>query len=110
VWLLFGARLPLGSSVNAPDLSRSELLVRLSALADDTRLQILQLLKDEGELCSQDVQQMLALSQSAGSRHLKQLTATGYLTERRLEGSKCYSLNNERIEDTLQALSYFLKG
>jgi len=110
LWLLFGARLPLGSSVNAPDLSRSELLVRVNALADDTRLRILQLIKDEGELCSQDVQQRLELSQSAGSRHLKQLTATGYLSERRVDGAKWYTLNKERIDDTLQALSHFLKG
>lgn len=110
IWLLFGARLPPGSAVNAPDLSRSELLVRLSALADDTRLRILQLLKEQGELCSQDVQQRLELSQSAGSRHLQQLSATAYVRERRVEGQKCYSLNDERIEDTLQALTHFLKG
>ncbi|MCL4261948.1 MAG: winged helix-turn-helix domain-containing protein [Anaerolineae bacterium] len=110
IWLLFGARLPQGSMVDAPDLSRSELLVRLTALADDTRLRILQLLKEEGELCSQDVQQRLELSQSAGSRHMQQLGATGYVRERRVEGQKCYSLNEERIEDTLLALSRFLKG
>ncbi|MCP4362409.1 MAG: winged helix-turn-helix transcriptional regulator [Chloroflexi bacterium] len=110
VWLLFGAKLPEGSLVNAPDLSRSELLVRVNALADDTRLRIMQLLKQEGELRSQDVQQQLGLSQSAGSRHLKQLSATGYISERRVEGAKCYSLNTERIENTLHALSYFLSG
>lgn len=108
IWLLFGARLPHGSLINAPDLSRSELLVRITALADDTRLRILQLIKEEGQMCSQDVQQRLELSQSAGSRHLKQLTATGYLLERWFEGAKCYSLNQERIEDTMQALSRFL--
>jgi len=110
LWLMFGARLPQGSSINAPDLSRSELLVRVNALADDTRLRILQLIKEEGELRSQDIQQRLALSQSAGSRHLKQLTATGYLSERRIEGSKSYSLNSERIDDTLHALSHFLRS
>lgn len=110
VWLMFGARLPQGSAVQAPDLSRSELLVRLSALADDTRLRILQLLKEQNELCSQDVQQRLELSQSAGSRHMQQLSATGFVLERRIEGQKCYSLNEERIEDTLLALSRFLKG
>jgi predicted transcriptional regulator len=96
--------------VNAPDLSRSELLVRLTALADDVRLRMLQLLKEEGQLCSQDVQQRLGLSQSAGSRQLKQLSATGYVEERWVEGQKCYQLNEERIEDTLQALAHFLTG
>jgi len=89
-------------------LSRSELLVRINGLADDTRLRILQLLVQEGELCAQDIITRLGVSQSSMSRHLSQLRATGYLTERRREVSKCYSLNTERIDDTLRALSHFL--
>lgn len=108
LWLLFGARLPEGTAVIYPDLSRSELLVRLNALADDNRLRILQLIRDEGEQCSQDVMNLLSLSQSATSRHLKQLSATGYLIERRRDGAKCYNLNPGRIEATLQALANFL--
>lgn len=108
IWVLFGARLPEGTAVVYPDLSRSELLVRLNALADDNRLRILHLIREKGEQCSQDVINLLDLSQSAASRHLKQLSATGYLTERRREGAKCYSLNEERIEATLQALANFL--
>jgi DNA-binding transcriptional ArsR family regulator len=110
LWLQFGARLPEGSRVSSPDLSRSELLVRLSALADDTRLHILQSLKEQGELCSKDIIQQLELSQSAASRHLKQLSATGYLSVRRKNGAKCYSLSEERVDDTLEALSHFLLG
>lgn len=110
VWLLFGARLPEGTAVSSPDLSRSELLVRLSALADDTRLRILQIIRDEGEQCSQDIINRLGLSQSAASRHLKQLSATGYLLERRRDGAKCYRLNQEKVDGILQALSYFLEG
>ncbi|GIL14159.1 MAG: hypothetical protein BroJett038_28790 [Chloroflexota bacterium] len=109
VLLIFGARLPEGARVTSPALSRSELLVRLSALADDTRLQILELLTQHDELCAQDVIEMLNLSQSAASRHLRQLTATGYLIERRREVAKCYSLNPRRVDDTLQALKRFLR-
>jgi ArsR family transcriptional regulator len=108
--LIFGARLPEGTRVSSPALSRSELLVRLSALADDTRLRILELLSDHDELCAQDIITMLDLSQSAASRHLRQLTATGYLVERRREVSKCYSLNPERATDTFRALKRFLTG
>ncbi|MEJ2211185.1 MAG: ArsR family transcriptional regulator [Anaerolineae bacterium] len=109
-WLFFGARLPKGSPIHAPDLSRAELLVRLAALTDDTRLQILQRIAAEGELSSQEIMASLALSQSATSRHLKQLSATGYLSERRCNGAKCHTLAPERIEETLQALSSFLLG
>ncbi len=109
-WLFFGARLPQGVQISSPDLSRSELLVRLNALADDTRLRILHLLSQQGELCSKDIMNELALSQSAVSRHLQQLSATGYLSERRVEGAKCYSQSGERVQDTFQALTVFLAG
>jgi DNA-binding transcriptional ArsR family regulator len=106
--LIFGARLPKDTEVDAPDLSRNEITIRLSALADDVRLHILKLIAEEGELRSQDIMDRLDLSQSATSRHLKQLSATGYLIERRCSGAKCYSLNSERIQDTLRAVSAFL--
>lgn len=106
--IIFGARLPEGANLHAPDLSRAEILVRLSALADDTRLSILKLVADEGEQRSQDIIKLLDLSQSAASRHLTQLSATGYLIERRCNGAKCYHLNTERLENTLRAVSAFL--
>jgi ArsR family transcriptional regulator len=84
-------------------------MICLSALGDDTRLTILELLTHHNELCAQDIMNMLDLSQSSASRHLRQLTATGYLIERRREIAKCYSLNDERVEDTLRALKQFLR-
>lgn len=107
-WVIFGARLPEGARMDASALSRAQILVRLSALADDTRLQILRLVAERGELRSQDVMDALDLSQSASSRHLKQLSATGYLVERRCQGAKCYAFNPERVENTLEALGSFL--
>ena len=106
--VIFGARLPEGTHYYAPDLSRAEILVRLSSLADDNRLRILRLIAEEGEKRSQEIIQRLDLSQSAASRHLKQLTATGYLIERRCEGAKCYDMNKERLEDTLRAVLTYL--
>jgi ArsR family transcriptional regulator len=110
LWVLFGARIPEGARVHAPDLSRAEILVRLNALADDTRLRIIKLIAEEGEQRSQEIMARLDLSQSAASRHLKQLSATGYLRERRCEGAKCYAVNHERVDDTLRALAAFLSG
>ncbi len=108
--ILFGARLPEGIEYYAPDLSRAEILVRLGALADDTRLRILRLISEDGEQRSKDIMRELELSQSAASRHLKQLSATGYLTERRCEGAKCYDINDGRVDSTLRALSAYLHG
>jgi DNA-binding transcriptional ArsR family regulator len=110
LWLLFGARLPEGSPVSAPDLSRAEIRVRLGALADDNRLRILRQLAEQGELSSKEIMAGLELSQSAASRHLTQLSATGYLNERRCEGAKCYSLNSDRIAATLTAVTNYLSG
>jgi DNA-binding transcriptional ArsR family regulator len=106
--IIFGARMPEGARDFASDLSRAEILVRLSALADDTRLQVLRAISEEGEMRSQDIMKALNLSQSATSRHLSQLNATGYLIARRCEGAKCYRINADRIEDTLNAVSTFL--
>jgi DNA-binding transcriptional ArsR family regulator len=102
--LLFGARVPEGVAVRSPGLSRSELLMRLNALADETRLSILELLADKDGLSSQEIMERLDLSQSAASRHLRQLAATGYLSVERREGAKSYRLNRERIDDTFGAL------
>lgn len=108
--VIFGARMPQGVQSKSLALDRSELLVWLSALADDTRLRILELLTQHEELCAQDVIEKLELSQSAASRHLRQLTATGYLIERRREIAKCYTLNPQRAEETLRALKRFLQA
>lgn len=107
-WIVFGARQPEGAKSRSAALSRSELLVQLTALADDIRLRILELLTEHEELCAQDIITMLDLSQSSASRHLRQLTASGYITERRREVSKCYTLNLSRVDNTLHALKTFL--
>ena len=110
VYLLFGARPPREIVATPGALGRAELLARLTALADDTRLTILELLSRHQELCAQDIMNILDLSQSSASRHLRQLTAAGYLIERRREIAKCYTLNTERVTDTLVALQQFLGG
>jgi DNA-binding transcriptional ArsR family regulator len=110
LWVFFGARIPESVPFHAPDLSRAEIVVRLDALADDNRLRILKLVSERGELRSQDIIEDLSLSRSAASRHLKQLSANGYLTERRCNGAKCYKLNPERIRSTLRAISTYLLG
>lgn len=108
LWVLFGARPPAGAESGASALGRSDLLTRLSALTDDTRLRILALLSQHDELCAQDIMAELDLTQSATSRHLRQLSATGYVTERRREIAKCYTLNRERVRETFDALDRFL--
>jgi DNA-binding transcriptional ArsR family regulator len=106
--VIFGAHLPEGSEVQVPELDRAEIVSKLSALADETRLQILQMVARNGEMRSNEVMDALKLSQPSVSRYLGQLTANGYLQERRVNGAKAYTLNRDRIEKTLKAVSAFL--
>ena len=91
-----------------PELDRAEIVARISALADDTRLQMLQMIAENGEMRSQEIMEAIGLSQPSVSRYLSQLTAAGYLQERRANGGKVYILNRDRIEKTLKAVSAFL--
>jgi DNA-binding transcriptional ArsR family regulator len=109
-YIYFGAHLPEGSEIRVPELDRAEIVSRISALADDTRLQILQLIAERGEMRSQEIMEVINLSQPSVSRYLSQLTAAGFLQERRANGAKAYILNEDRIEKTLKAVSAFLLG
>jgi DNA-binding transcriptional ArsR family regulator len=106
-YFLFGARIPEGASLRMPALSRSELLMRLNALANDTRLRILELLAHKGEMGTPEVIAQLELSQSAGARHLEHLTATGFLITRRHQGTNLFKFNPDRIDYTFKALKDF---
>lgn len=87
-------------------LSRAEVLSPLSALADDTRLRILELLAEHGEQRGQEIIAQLDGSQGNVSRHLKQLVGTGFVRERRAgDANKHYEFD----EMGLQRLLYLLR-
>ncbi len=67
------------------------------ALADDTRLRIVDLLRD-GELCVCHIQDGLGMSQSGLSFHLKTLKDAGLLTDRRQGRWVYYRLNPAALE------------
>ena len=108
--ILFGARQPENATIRVPELDRADVVSRLAALADDTRLQILQMIRDNGEMRAQEIMEATQLSQPSVSRYLGQLTATGFLQERRVNGAKAYVLNRERIAKTLKSISATLLG
>ncbi|MCK4543173.1 MAG: winged helix-turn-helix transcriptional regulator [Spirochaetales bacterium] len=105
LYLFFGARIPEDLRNDRSELNLVELASKLIALADGTRLHILQLIKEKERLSSQEIISLLGLSQSAASRHLKQLAATGFINEKRFEAGKRYSLNNEKFEETLKLIA-----
>lgn len=108
--MLFDAHLPQAAR-SAADLTKTELLVQLRTLADETRLGILDLLLHEGELCAQDIIARLDLAKSSASRHLSQLSAAGYLTERQGPGkTKCYTINPAHFQGTIRFFERYIQG
>lgn len=77
------------------DLSR--LTRQFKALADDTRLRIIDLLRN-GERCVCDLTDALELKQSLLSFHLKTLREAGLVTDRRDGRWAYYTLNHEAFE------------
>lgn len=84
------------------------LLPILEALADETRLQILALIRDRGQGSAQQFMTELGLSQPATSRHLRLLETTGLLLVERIDGIKWYRLNLARVSHLANALNRFL--
>jgi DNA-binding transcriptional ArsR family regulator len=85
-----------------------ELFPPLKALADETRLHILSLLK-EREMYAQEIVEAVGLSQSTISRHLQLLERTEIVNARQARGMKFYSINRERGRTMLDALKYLIE-
>jgi len=78
----------------------------LKALADETRLQIISLLRGQ-ELYAQEIVERLDISQPAVSRHLNLMAAAGVLNIRRDGNAKYYSVAGEklvRLADAIRTL------
>lgn len=108
MWIFFGARLPEGIRFEAPALDHQEIVTKLSAISDRTRLTILKHIASVGERSSGQIIKDLNLSQSAASRHLKQLSATGLLDERRVQNGKFYRINKEKIKNIFKSVINYL--
>lgn len=118
-WCLTGSRaidisikidiLPVMKAALAKDLfpsctkSTHEVARWFHALADETRLQIVDRLRD-GEQCVCDLTDLLDTAQSRLSFHLKSLKDAGIITDRKDGRWVYYSLNL----DTLDAMTEFL--
>lgn len=86
----------------------NEISRKLSAIADTNRLNVLKYIAGKGEACSQDILKDLGFSQSAVSRHLQQLSATGILSERRQISAKYFRVNGDYLRNVLASVTGFL--
>ncbi|MFQ5747041.1 MAG: ArsR/SmtB family transcription factor [Gemmatimonadota bacterium] len=86
---------------------------RFKALSEDARLRILALMFRHGELCGCEVEQLLGISQSSASRHLRYLLNAGLVEDTR-DGLWVYyrlaSPGDEEQRAFLEALRGLLAG
>ena len=68
------------------------------ALANEERIEIVNLLKKNGEMCAQDIEKHFYLEQSTTSHHLNMLKKAG-VTKSHKSGRKVfYSVDNESMK------------
>lgn len=73
-----GLRARSGARTDAPPVVEV-----LKALADETRLRMVSLLLEAGELCACEIEETLQVNQSNASRHLAKLRTAGIIAARR---------------------------
>ena len=84
--------------INGYKHAMRELSDIFKALGDETRLQILALLLEHGELCVCDIENVIGASQSKTSRHLRYLLHAGLVQDRREGVWQHYSIPNWYID------------
>lgn len=104
----FGAHLLSTPSADFGAADTTHIANQMKALADETRLEIIQMLKREGEMATQEIIDRFQLSKSAASRYMRQLFSSGVVLVRMDEDglSKFYRLN-PKFMDQMQEM---LKG
>lgn len=81
----------------------ADLLPGLRALADGTRLRIIEMLRNR-EMYAQEIVGQLGISQSAVSRHLTMLETADIVTVRPSNGMKYYAINSQRMRQLADEL------
>ena len=89
--------------MNSPSTVR-----RFHALADETRLRIIDRLRD-GEECVCNLTRPLDIGQSRLSFHLRALKEAGVVSDRREGRWVYYSLNHDVLDEMVQALEALKK-
>lgn len=108
-------RVGFGVGIQPADDETSEtlpggLLSALEAMSDETRLQILARIRDQGRGCAQDLISEFGISQPVASRHLRLLETVGLLTVERIDGIKWYQINPARARRISDTVRSFLLG
>jgi DNA-binding transcriptional ArsR family regulator len=90
-----------------PPLTPDRLLMTLRATADETRLQILKLLKAKPR-SNKELADILHISEAAVSKHLVQLRNGGWAKSERKSYYVMYSINEDNLETLYHSLKSYL--
>ena len=82
----------------------SRAAIRLKAISDKRRLDILKLVKAE-PLCGQDLSERIGLSPATISHHMSSLVSAGFINVDKQNPRVSYSINKEFIKGFLQNLT-----
>jgi DNA-binding transcriptional ArsR family regulator len=100
---------PFAAFDSPPDLHGDGKVALLRALGDGTRLRALKLIAERPR-STQELAKLLAISESAMSRHLHHLAEVGLLEVRRDGYYVLYSLVPDRVHDLSAVLINFLES
>ncbi|MFD2514653.1 ArsR/SmtB family transcription factor [Pontibacter locisalis] len=78
----------------------------LKALADESRIRILNLILRNKEMCTSDLEQVLDFTQTKTSRHLAYLRNASLVTSRKLDQWVFYSIKDEAADFVSQIFNY----
>ncbi|PRY10362.1 ArsR family transcriptional regulator [Pontibacter ummariensis] len=78
----------------------------LKALADESRIRILNLILHNKEMCISDLEQVLDFTQTKTSRHLSYLRNAGLVAPRKLDQWVYYSVKEEAADLVQQIFTY----
>ncbi|WP_439880327.1 ArsR/SmtB family transcription factor [Pontibacter sp. MBLB2868] len=78
----------------------------LKALADESRIRILNLILRNKEMCTSDLEQVLDFTQTKTSRHLAYLRNASLVTSRKLDQWVFYSVKDEGADLVNQIFTY----
>ena len=102
--------MPLAAPFRLPDVpERTDLVAKyFRALGDPTRLRILELLRDHGEVAAGELADRLAQPQPKVSNHLACLRWCGFVDSRRQHRAVYYRLADERVAAMIDLASGLL--
>jgi DNA-binding transcriptional ArsR family regulator len=101
----FGDNQLLFTTLRPMSQNDAEIVGKLKAVAEQTRLNIITLLGDKGSLRGMDIARSLGLSPSTVTHHMEQLKSAGLVLEEPVKNAKYYSVSKHGMKELIERLA-----